>query len=898
MIAQAQRGQAYITMAEGETGKSPLFEDVVYSIVDSEEMPPDQTRIIIQIVQHNGGRYIPFEDIDRDDNLDEITHIISATIDFPQYLKALDRGVAIVKPTWVTHSVNKMKLCGTRQYTPDPSQFFQDVVVTTSGLPDGDKDAILAGVMALGGLYSNPLSKAVTHLVALNEDGPKVKMAHEKNLSCKILLPHWFDDCLKLGRKINERPYLLPNPEYLSRREAKIRDIPSDHMEGATTARPDGPPSSSAPESSPTDLRKGLNCIAGKRVLLSDDLDLSEHLEETLVGMIEYAGATMTNDVERATVYVGHYREGEQYVRASRRKIVVGNLSWLYHVLNRNEWSNPMSKLLHYPIPRNGIPGFQDFVISLSNYNGDARTYLENLAACCGAQFTKTMKQTNTHLITAHTKSEKCDAAQEWNINVVNHIWLEESYANCEAQSLTNPRYTHFPARTNLGEVVGQTPFNTEKLERLFYPEPRKTPSKSAQSTPAKKTKAPPIKAASKARISEVMADEEPTPDPSTAKRPRGRPPKSATTPRVQDLIDDEKENESPVPRGSERASKVKARGALHENANDIAEFQKEMKRKGGVTHGGRRSSIAEEFSSPAPATDDDKPRRKKRTSEEATYDITKEGSDLSDGETQVAQKPAKKVKTKSNASTAELPPIQYKMMVTGDDRWVDKPRVESQDRTTLRQMGVQLTQETNKEIDILVAPKLLRTRKFVCALAAAPMVVDTTYLDHALKQKELPESPRLLQDSEGEARFGFKLSEALERAKINDRRLFRGWHIFVTKDVSPSFDTYKEIISLNGGAAYLFSGRNGSVAKGRLRNDPDAGEEAQHQGGDEEFEYVYLVSGGSGAEKRLWKSFHEMVDRAGLKPRIVKNDWLLGAAMAQRVEWREEWDLEGEHAE
>ena len=82
--------------------------------------------------------------------------------------------------------------------------------------------------------------------------------------------------------------------------------------------------------------------------------------------------------------------------------------------------------------------------ISISNYTGDSRVYLENLIRYSGAEFTKTMKQDNTHLITAHMQSEKCDAAQEWNINIVNHIWLEESYAKCVAQSLTNPRYTHF----------------------------------------------------------------------------------------------------------------------------------------------------------------------------------------------------------------------------------------------------------------------------------------------------------------------------------------------------------------------------------------------------------------------------------------------------------------------
>jgi hypothetical protein len=40
-------------------------------------------------------------------------------------------------------------------------------------------------------------------------------------------------------------------------------------------------------------------------------------------------------------------------------------------------------------------------VITVSNYGGDARLYLENLIEATGAKFTKSMKAENTHLITA-----------------------------------------------------------------------------------------------------------------------------------------------------------------------------------------------------------------------------------------------------------------------------------------------------------------------------------------------------------------------------------------------------------------------------------------------------------------------------------------------------------------
>lgn len=845
------------------------------------------------IVSQGGGRFIPLRQNDQQiDKLEDLTYIISTHIDFPQYNAALGNGINIVKPSWVVTSVNKGKLAQARPHSPDPSQFFRDVVVCCADLPEGDQDAIIAGVMALGGQYSSPLSKLVTHIVTNDLDNEKCKYAMNKSLKSKIVLPHWFDDCFKLGRKIGEKPYLFPDPELLRRNNpTKVRDIPSNHLEGATEASPTTVPQSTPPPS-PSEVRKNLNAFMSRKIKLSDDLQLSSHLHKTLEGLINHGGATLTQNVSDADIYIGHYRDGEDYVKASRAGKEVANLSWLYHAINRNKYTSPLNKLLHYPIPRNGLPGFENMRISISNYTGDARIYLENLIRYSGAEFTKTMKQDNTHLITAHTNSEKCDAAQEWNINIVNHIWLEESYSKCSVQSLTNPRYTHFPARTNLGEVAGQTRFDMKGVERKFFPKPIESPQKLRSPEVTAKTKPSPRKtlsstAAVTADVPLPNAYDDETEEPQTAKKSRGRPRKSISTPASR-FRDDEKENESPFLHSSGRASKAKALGMLHQQADDIALYQKEMKRKGGVTHG-RQSGHAEELSSPVPA---EPKQRKKRTGDEATYDVTAEGSDLSDGETQAQRaKPAKKAK---HASPVEdLPPVQYKMMVTGDDRWIGNANRESADRQKLRLLGVQLTVDP-KDVDILVAPKILRTPKFVCALACAPLVINTKYLDTALKQNKLAENPSLLQDRDTEEKNGFKLADALDRARINQHKLLRGWTIFVTKEVRGGFDTYKDIITLNGGAAMMYAGRTGlAITKRRLHDDPEADSESQHQGGDDEFDYAYLVSGITEPEVKLWKAFRDLAKKQGLEARVVHQDWLLNAAMSQEVKWNEKWALD-----
>jgi hypothetical protein len=866
-------------MDEDERG--PIFDGVRYTIIPSDDLPGDKTRLVrsnvglepvklyvltdVQLrecLDDEGAEFVPLSENGTIPALEDVSHIISTHIDFPQYTSALSLGKDVVRPMWVHVSVKKEKMTNARPYSPDPSQYFQDVVLTSATLPEGDKEAIMAGVLALGGQFSNPLTKLCTHIVTTDDSHEKCVIARAKGINCKILLPHWFDVCLKLGKKINEGPYLFPDPEILKHDLDKLpKVIPSPHLEDASTDHPVRAPDVSPP-SSPSEMRKSLNAFASKQVYLSGDLQLSVHLRATLEAIIRQGGGTLTNDVTDADVYVGRYREGPEYLHASRSHKEVASLAWLYHVVNRNHWTCPTNKLLHYPVPKQGLPGFENMKISVSNYSGEARIYLETLVRHCGAEFTKTFKQDNTHLITAHEQSEKVDAAKEWNINIINHLWLEESYAKCTVMPLSSPKYTLFPPRSNLGEVCGNMSLDLKQVERKFFPK-EATPSKSVTKRSPQKASdatshtlsdhdqhsdAPAAPEDAETEEDEAQEPEEPE-EPKTVKKRVGRPSKSASlaTPRP---AFDEKENQSPIT-STGRASKVKAMGAIHSAAEDIALFSREMKRKGGVVHGGRRSSHLDEQSSPAPMAPPTK-KSKKRASAENTYDVTAQGSDLSDGETQKPTKPTK----------------------------------------TLRLLGVQLTQDP-KDVDILVAPKILRTPKFVCALASAPLVVDTNYLDAALKQKKLLEDPATLQDRDAEKRMGFVLSEALQRAKINDHKLFRGWSIFVTRDIPGTFDTFKSIITLNGGNPMMYQGRTGTtIPKRRLRDDPSAGGESQHQGGDEEYDHVYLVSGTSEPEQKLWKSFTELAAKQDLEARIVKSDWLLHAAMSQQITWKDMWEL------
>jgi hypothetical protein len=588
--------------------------------------------------------------------MDDITHVISRTADFPDYDTALEQLKHVVKPVWVQVSLAKGKQQNPRQYSPDPALFLNNVTVFCTGIPDGDKEAIYGAVLALGGLCSENFTKLVTHLVALSIDDPVCETAQRKGVPCKIVLPHWFDDCLRLRRRISEQPYLLPDPEIL-RKDHDGPPTPRNprSISSAMTPTPSGGIFSSAP----TLVEKEITVFNQVKVKLSKDLDISQTTRSTIEDIIQRSGGSVTEDVEEADFLICQYRENNDFVKFWRlhEGKHVGNLSWLYHLIVHNKYSNPLNKLLHFPTPRKGVPGFQQYKLCISNYTGNARIYVENLAKLTGAVYSKTLAQDNTHLIAAHTESEKYDAAQEWNINVVNHVWLEDSYAKMKIQSLTSKSYTHFPSRTNLGEVVGQTPIDRDVVQKWIHATYQAKEDQEKQKSNVINHEAPSV-TKSKGVLNGAG-------DASTTIRKRGRPAGASLVTPATRRVADGKENQlpsSPLTSGS-RNAKAKALSKLHDAAVDIALYDKERKRVGGVTHGRERTRTSSESVEPAIESKKNSPKR--------SHDETEDS-----GEDELAGPPGKKAK--GGRKSAKI-----RVMVSMYDRWQEKPELEPTDKVS-----------------------------------------------------------------------------------------------------------------------------------------------------------------------------------------------------------------------
>ncbi|KAF3173194.1 hypothetical protein TWF788_009260 [Orbilia oligospora] len=869
--------------------QKPLFHDINFTLIRGPHFSGDEYDKVRQHLLDHGGVEVELEPSSQGVptiNLEDTTHIISPDIEFAEFSELERRRLAgeidqrmltVTKPSWVYDSIAKKRTQNVRAYNADPRMIFSGIDAVIADLPEGDSEAICGGILAMGGLYKTHLSKLTTHIVALTLDNEICKTALEKGLAAKIVMPHWFDDCLKLNRRIDETPYLLPNADIMTMKASDPLPYPSINLTHTHDHR-------EKLEVDPKYMRRETVIFTGKNFFFSGELGLNEKLLKIITDIVIQGSGKIATDIKNANVLVCPWRHGDDYIYASRKGIDVGNLTWLYWMTTRLEWVSPRKFLLHYPRAKIPIPGMEEMIISVSNYNGDARMYLENLIEAAGATFTRALKPENTHLITARDHSDKVDAAREWNTNIVNHLWLEESYAKWEMQTLTNPKYTTFPKRTNLMEIVGQTRIDLEAISHVFFPmdeeeEDEEEADKDEDiemadvdaDADAKKKKAK-GKGKAKAEEAEERAEEEEEEE--VEKKPAkkaGRPKGSKSTfsedptetprgnRRVSALLETPKTtilgSSPPLSTGSRRA-KESATKKLHEIMPDVLKFEKEKKRKGGVTHGGRRSHT--------PDVDTSKGSKKRSLPEETEPEPMDED-----------EKPEKPKKQKKKSMEKIV--ISVYLLLTSHQAWIDRPSREESDKRALREIGIQCIENPDAHVTHVCAPRVVRTEKFVCALARAPIIVNSNWVDECLKQKAIVDTkPYLLKDADGEKKLKMNLKESLERAKENEGKLLEGLTVYITPNVSPGFETFKKIVEANSGSAVSFK----AAKRGGIAANKDASTSKR----------LVLVT--AAKDDKLWSGFKRVAKESGWDPLIYSTDWLLDAAMTQKLVWSDKFNL------
>lgn len=173
--------------------------------------------------------------------------------------------------------------------------------------------------------------------------------------------------------------------------------------------------------------------------------------------------------VDECDVFVTRYRSGKAYFKAARstRPILIGNLTWMFHVDASGTLNDPHDSLLWYPVPRGGIPGLNECEITVTNYTGAARDYLKKLIQVMGARFTPSMSQSNKVLVAGYSPSPKTQRAVAWSIPIVNHTWLEDCFIAWKNLTVGVDKYILFPPGVDFGKML-MTPIGGTSASSVY----------------------------------------------------------------------------------------------------------------------------------------------------------------------------------------------------------------------------------------------------------------------------------------------------------------------------------------------------------------------------------------------------------------------------------------------
>ncbi|KAI6044605.1 hypothetical protein EDC04DRAFT_2936196, partial [Pisolithus marmoratus] len=434
-----------------------VFDGIHYIL--SPSLPPLRRHELASILDLNGAT-----------GVGPHTHLIALGGSYSHHDKqpaeSVNTTLKVVSDKWVDRSIVMGKIQSEQYYSPDPAMIFSGIVACATDLPTSDVEVLSAGVTALGGQWRIGLTRDVTHLFALRPGSDKYNTAlhFAPHTHMLIVTPHWFDDSVRLGRRLPETPYLWPDPVVL--RPGAALTLDEDGINNGDLKRKKPRTSDFTGEDfDVSGAGEKEKVWGGRKVLLSRSLELSESQRGAVEAGINRSGgvvvkAECVNDeaeeraVDLCDVFVTRWRSGKAYFKAARASCLIGTLTWLFSVESSGTLHSPLDSLLWYPIPRGGIPGLVGCEISITNYTGTARDYLKRLISLTGAKFTPSLSMDNKVLIAGFQPSPKTTRAIAWSIPVVNHTWLEDCIVEWRALTVGLERYVVFPPGIDFGKVL------------------------------------------------------------------------------------------------------------------------------------------------------------------------------------------------------------------------------------------------------------------------------------------------------------------------------------------------------------------------------------------------------------------------------------------------------------
>ncbi|CAK9440366.1 uncharacterized protein LODBEIA_P44660 [Lodderomyces beijingensis] len=749
-----------------------MFQGQSFLIVASPELNSDEAAKLERLLKENDAEtvYIKQESDNSHNYVDTptITHIVSRSIAFVEYSQALRSMIPVTTPDWVFKSIDELQLQPVKPYNPDPAYFMKDCFICCAdNLPSGDKELIYDAVRAFGGNYVDILSKYTTHLIAMD-------MSNEKSIiaasimgnefssgpyrGIKIVYPHWVDRCISKGRRLDETKYLVPGVDPCSMAtpradDAHLEILLNDSLPKIDNNDDNDNDNDNDDEDNDDDDSSdaSLDFFKGKKIHLGSDFNLSQRLHSAIERYIGNFGAMVEREFSQdIDIYLGKYRAGDAYEKSMNSgggssgsgRILVANLQWFFSIVVSKKWTIPLnSNILYFPMPPEPIKAFKDLNISITNYSGEARSYLTRLIASLGATFTKTLTKDNDYLICAKPEGKKYDAARaRWfdelgdpEVIVVNHVWLEDCFIKWAKLSHSDEKYTNFGSSIGMEPLVGRVHLDADlltprpglglvgsigltdssKVEDSMSEDESTQRRSKRQASVMSSVRTLTRKNTTDLQVGDEITNLSLTPVFGTPKRS-----KETATPNQSDLTVDLLSPKTPVgfvePIGGAhryggRSAAKKAAAKLHDNMSDLNAYQKMTKSKKEMKHYMDELEVSV-------AT-----KRRHQDPMQSNVD------NVNPAEEEKLSEEGKKRRRMDECSIVAI--------LTGCESDVVLDR---NDYFKLETVGIKIIQDVSKvRPNTLIAPKILRTEKFLRSLSTVDKIVHPSYIVHVLENIE-----------------------------------------------------------------------------------------------------------------------------------------------------------------
>ncbi|CEP62157.1 Rtt107p LALA0_S04e09142g [Lachancea lanzarotensis] len=383
----------------------------------------------------------------------DIHAIISNTSNFWFYrVAAFDYLIPVVTPDWVQACVGSKRITRASGFSPNPGHVLKNcqIYISRHSFSSSEYELYSALLRSLGALCIDYLSSKASHIVTKDAQDPAIAaVASIEGLNIKYVLPTWAVQTFMTEMYIDEEIHTL-NPKD---RPNDVRKQLSDAWKRLETL----------------ELQPTVKFLQNHKFFLSLDLTLPSPSYGFLIDLIEAAGGVVirhvqSKDIRRSSgdCFVGQSRKSDDCHEADQEKLHIGNIIWILHMWSLATFVDPIEKLLLSPL-RPRVFKKDELILGYTTYLGQQRNYIQKLVEALGGISTTEFTKKNTHLLSCFPFGQKYDAALRWkdSCKIVNHLWLEDCYRYQKQMASDDDKYAVLPVHGGLSTRLGQMPLSS-----------------------------------------------------------------------------------------------------------------------------------------------------------------------------------------------------------------------------------------------------------------------------------------------------------------------------------------------------------------------------------------------------------------------------------------------------